>query len=271
MKTTLLIRPAARGGKYLGADAANSRHESALVIISNAQNQKPVAVGIAQAPDKASAGPSNLMDPVSRCDPFAADSQTVQVQLSVDIDEPTTFTVTVLGPLSFLDQASVTQTDIIVLPGVNIGLDPKLPEGLVIEIPGLCISGVTAVLKGPQLSAFAKVTMMCGCPIKYGKTNPGWFWPDTDFTIQLVTFTQSGATYFYTLSFDNNPALTSSFTGAWPNKAPNDPVVSAWIYASEPKLGNQGKYRIHPLSRTLAIQPKVRKVLAAAGYDPKKK
>lgn len=261
--TTLLVRPAARGGKYLGPDAANTNHKSALVFLLNPVTEELVTYGIADASNPLSAGPLDLMSPVSRSAPFAADNNTVQVQLSVEISEPTDFRVLVYGPLSHPDQARIAQADITALPGVNIG-SPQYPEGLVIEVPGLCISNVKADWQGPQVTCFAKVTMMCGCPIRNGATNPGWFWPDTDFSVQLVTYMKSKAVHCYPLEFDNTPGLVSSFIGQWPNQASqNDSVEQAWIYASEPKLGNQGKYRISPsfTQSPLRLPPDVQRVI----------
>ena len=259
--TTLLIRPAARGGKYLGHDAANEKNHSALIAILHRETGKLVAHGLAVAPTPESAGPQNLMAPVSRSDPFAADASTVQVELEVEISEPADFRVLVYGPLKHIGQARLVQADITVLPGIDIGTNPQYPEGLVIEIPGLCISNVTANLQGPQLSCFATVTMMCGCPIG---NKPGWFWPNTDFSVQLVTCTQSNATYFYPLQFDDSPDIVSSFNGTWTNQAQGDPVVQAWIYASEPKLGNQGAYRIFPTPRLPSPLPDALKTILEA-------
>lgn len=259
-KTTLLIRPAARGGKYLGHDAANAQNHSALIALLHPGTGKIVAHAFAEAPTAQSAGPQNLMAPVSRSDPFAADANTVQVKLELEISEPSDFRVLVYGPLKHHDQARLAQADITVLPGVDIGTNPEYPEGLVIEIPGLCISNVAADVQGPQLSCFAMVTMMCGCPIS---NKPGWFWPDTDFSVQLVTCTQSGATYSYPLQFDDSPDIVSSFKGTWTNQAQEDPVVQAWIYASEPTLGNQGTYRICPAPLTPPLPNEINIILEA--------
>lgn len=262
--TTLLIRPAARGGKYLGHDAANSKNHSALVALMDVATGEIVAHGLAEAPNKESAGPPNLMDPVSRSAPFAADADTVKVELNVEISEPTDFRVLVFGPLSHPDQARLSQADITVLPGINIGTFLEYPEGLVIEVPGLCISNVAACLQGALFSCTAKVTMMCGCPIG---NQAKWPWPSTDFFVTLLTRTKSHAVYSYALEFDGTPApnINSIFTGKWPNQAADDPVEEAWIYASEPKLGNQGQYRVHPLPLSPTLPSEVKNVLLKAG------
>jgi hypothetical protein len=268
-QTTLLVRPAARGGKYLGPDAANANHESALVFLLNPVTEQLIAYGIADASNPLSAGPSDLMSPVSRSAPFAADDNTVQVQLSVDISEPTDFRVLVFGPLSHPNQARIAQADITVLPGVNIGMSPQYPEGLVIEVPGLCISNVQADWQNPQVSCFAKVTMMCGCPIRSAAADPDWFWPDSDFSVQLVTLMKSRALHYYPLEFDSTPGVISSFTGQWPNQAASDDMVEqVWIYASEPRLGNQGKYRIFPsiTQFPLRLPSDLQKIILASGY-----
>lgn len=241
--TTLLIRPAARGGKYLGHDAANAKNQSALVALSHPETGEIAAYGFAIAPTDDSAGPSDLMAPVSRSAPYASNNNTVQVQLSVEISEPTDFRVLVYGPLKHPDQARLAQADITVLPGVNVGTTVQNPEGLVIEVPGLCISNAQADWKNGTVTCSAMVTMMCGCPIK---NEPDWFWPSTDFIVQLVTRMESNSVYYYPLEFDTTAGVISSFKGTWVNQAPNDPVMQAWIYAYEPKLGNQGVYRISP-------------------------
>lgn len=259
--TTLLVRPAARGGKYLGHDAANANNLSALIAIQSSETGKIVEYCFARAPTAESAGPENLMAPLSRSAPYASNGNTVQVQLKVDISEPTDFRVLVFGPLKHLDQARLVQSDITVLPGVDIGTTPQNLEGLVIEIPGLCISNVMGNWRDKQVTCSAMVTMMCGCPIN---DIPDWFWPASDFSVQLVTYMHSGATLVYQLAFDKKPGLISTFAGAWPNQAAQgDTVAQAWIYAAEPKLGNQGKYKLFPTSSTL--QPlEVREMLREA-------
>lgn len=68
-----------------------------------------------------------------------------------------------------------------------------------------------------------------------------------DFNIQLVTYMKSGKVLKYDLTFDTTPNIVSSFTGQWPNQSDTDDTVEeAWLWASEPKLGNQGKYKIFP-------------------------
>jgi hypothetical protein len=255
IKTDILIRPTARGGKYLGPDAANSQNHSAYVFLMDLHSGKRVAEGYVNTAGKDPGPEASIMLPVSRCEPFATDPNTVGITLSVHIEQPTDFRVSVFGPLSFPDQARLAQADITVLPGVDIGVNvynpnalmPTFPEGLVIEVPGLCISGVQAEWSGAELTCFAKVTMMCGCPIN--DTPPDWYWPPSDFNIQLVTYMASGAVHKYPLHFDTTPGVASSFIGKWPNKAvPDDLVIQAWVFASEPKLGNQGRYQIFPPS-----------------------
>jgi hypothetical protein len=240
MATKILIRPAARGGKFLGPDAANKAGNSAIAAILDPITFEIINIDYVNATPPADAGPANLMSPISRSEPYATDTTTVNSILSVRIDVPTTFLIAVIGPLSYLDQARCTLSTITVLPGVDIGTTTNFPEGIVLEIPGLCISNVQSVLSGSQLSAFAQVTMMCGC--KIGNALP--YWPPSDFVIQLITKTESGTTYSYPMSFDTQAGILSSFNGNWTNQAPNDPIQTAWISASQPKLGNQGNYWI---------------------------
>ncbi len=235
MKTTVLIRPAARGGKYLGPDAATTTGVSAIIALLNPNTYDIISAKVVSTKN-ADAGPANLMDPISRSQPYATDDNTVNAIFTVDITEPTTFLVAVFGPIKYMNQVRATYTEITVFPGVNIGTS-LTPEGIVVEIPGLCIGNVTANLSGNQLSASAQVTMMCGCKIA-----PGSNWPPTDFNIYLMTQDQSGHLFPYKLDYDNDPANPSSFKGSWNSQTPNQPIVKAWIMASEPKLGNQGVY-----------------------------
>ncbi|MCA6363113.1 MAG: hypothetical protein IM638_08740 [Bacteroidetes bacterium] len=236
--TNILIRPAARGGKYLGPDAANSNKHSAAIVLFDASLQTIVAGGLTNTASPVEAGPATLMNPVARCNPFATDQNTVGITLSVNISEPTQFWLVAAGPLSYPDQAACTMTLITVLPDTAIGT-PFYPEGIVVEIPGLCISNVNAVLSGSTLSAGATVTMMCGCKINPAPESP---WPPTDFVVQLNTITKSNAHYVYQIPY--NEAVVSTFSGSWPNQAPNDPIAQAWISAFEPKLGNAGHFRL---------------------------
>lgn len=238
MKTSILIRPAARGGKYLGPDAATATGVSAAVALLDPNNLNIIKATLINA-TLANAGPANLMDPVSRSQPYATDATTVDAIFTVDINEPKTYLVAVFGPMKFRNQARATYTEITILPGVDVGTTGKYPEGIVVEIPGLCIGEVTATLHGNQLSAFAEVTMMCGCKIAHDSS-----WSPSDFKVKLITQTQKGHTHDYDLDFDTNPANPSSFIGSWPNKKPDDPIVKAWISAYEPKIGNQGIFWI---------------------------
>jgi hypothetical protein len=275
IETHILIRPAARGGKYLGPDAARAlqgrQHASAVVFITDTATRQLAAWSFVYTDGK-EAGPANLMDPVRRSDAYATDGGTVGVTLTVSIEKPTTFTVSVFGPLSHIGQGRQAEASITVLPGVNIGIANPLdavaatPEGLVIEVPGLCISDVKHDLyppEGANLTCSAIVTMMCGCKIGNLDTpNPGstypWPWPSTDFSVELVTVLASGARYAYPMTFDSDPTKqpTSKFCGSLPSqtKAADGDIVQAWLSASEPSLGNQGFHQILPAS-TPALLP----------------
>jgi hypothetical protein len=78
---------------------------------------------------------------------------------------------------------------------------------------------------------------------------------------------QSRAVHYYKLEFDKTSGQISTFTGQWLNQAAQgDAVAQAWIYASEPKLGNQGKYRIYPSRpQQLPLPSVVHRALLAAG------
>lgn len=248
MRTTILVRPAARGGKFLGPDAANGENQSALVTLINATTKVAIDHKYVETLGK-DAGPDNIMAPVSRAEPYSTDPETVGVTFSLDISEPMQVLVSVFGPLKHPDQARAAEAYFNLLPGIDIGSPvkdaqmPSYPQGLVIEVPGLCISEVKHHFEGNTLSCSAVVTMMCGCVIK---DDPSWFWPSTDFNIQLWTYVKSGALFRYTMHYDSTlPKVYSRFSGQWARQStPDDTIISAWITASQPKMGNQGFYAI---------------------------
>lgn len=272
--TQILIRPAARGGKYLGPDAARAlsptEHISAVVVLTDETTGQFAASGWVHTDGK-EAGPANLMDPVRRSAPYAIDAETVGVTLTVSVEKPTTYTVSVFGPLSHPGQGREAKASITVLPGVNIGItntsrcEEPSPEGLVVEVPGLCISDVKHRLNPPpgeNLMCSATVTMMCGCKIGNPDTpNPGstypWPWPFTHFSVELITVMAGGARYAYPMTFAvHSPQPASQFSGSWPSQAKADDggIVQACVSASQPSLGNQGFHQILP-SSTPALLP----------------
>ncbi len=280
--THILIRPAARGGKYLGPDAARALHTtsqsaSAVVFLSDPATREIVAWSFLYTDNK-EAGPANLMDPVRRSNPYAVDGKTVGVTLTVSIEKPTTFILSVFGPLSHLGQGRQAEASITVLPGVDIGItnpghgDEPSPEGLVIEVPGLCVSDVTHQLNPPgggNLTCSAFVTMMCGCKIGNPDTpnsDPSypWPWPFTHFSVELVTVMAGGARYAYPMTFAvGSPQPASQFSGSWPSQAkPVDgDIVQAWVSASQPSLGNQGFYQILPAATPAWLPPHIEAVV----------
>ncbi len=242
MKTKLVVRPAARGGKYLGRDAANISKQSALVTLIDPQSGERIEHTYAIAVDKASAGPENLMQPVSRAQPYAVDGESVSASFELDIDRPTTVRVRVFGPLKHPEQARTAQADITLLPGVDVGSEAD-PEGVVIEVPGLCISNVSAIWRGAQLRCTAEVTMMCGCEIA---DKADWPWPPSAYRVEMVMRMSDGSFHRYPLSFDSSASTASTFSGSWASQAGSGEEVDAvWLYAAETKLGNQGSYPIY--------------------------
>jgi len=57
---------------------------------------------------------------------------------------------------------------------------------------------------------------------------------------------KSGNLHQYTLHYDTDKSVKPShFIGGWTSVAPpGDEIVSAWLTASQPKMGNEGFFRI---------------------------
>jgi hypothetical protein len=257
MLTAVLIRPAARGGKFLGPDAADSNGNSAFILIKSVADGKVLAAALLQG----GSGPCQMMLPFSRSQPIPTFSPTppptVAYVLAIDISEPTWIEVTVFGPLSALSQLNYAQTMIPVFPGVNIGTSAH-PEGVVLEIPGLCVATASYSLSPTQVTASAYVSMMCGCKIESQMVCPPaptfYPWPAADFIIQFVGQTRSGGTIRFPLSIYNNTPSTFQATAPY---NPADPIVSGAVWAWQPSLGNTGWQQASPTPRaaTQTIDP----------------
>jgi hypothetical protein len=240
MQTSITIRPAARGGKFLGPDAADANGNSAVVLVRSLVDGEILAL----APLNGGSGPCQMMQPFSRNQPIptavTSPPATVSYVLQLDISEPTPLELAVLGPLSSPSQLGFAEASIVALPGIDLGgLTSANPEGVVLEIPGLCVATASYGLSGGVVTANAFVSMMCGCKIQFlMPCQPQSFipWPASDFVVQFIGQAQSGASIRFPLTIANTP---STFQGSAPYNT-SDPVVSGAVWAWQPSLGNTG-------------------------------
>lgn len=226
-QTRIVVRAIACDGKFLGPDAGG-----AWITV---RDPATGTVYADQLVTGTSSGPADLMTvSQQRYVPIAPDADTPKLDISIDLAQPTQLEFSAEGPWKLKEQGgtnkvTLTQT---VLPGVGlVALNPAdsgLPEGLIIEIPGLAVTLDTPLrASGQTLTVGAYVTMMCGC--KISNELP---WPDTDFVVEALVF--RGDTLLATLPMTLDASTPSQFYSK-PWQIPQVPrgglyvaIVRAW-------------------------------------------
>lgn len=226
--TPILIRAAARGGKFLGVDAGGAN-----VWVFNATTGESYA---SERNVNGDSGPAAMMtNPSLRDSPIPVDSGTAGLFLTPDLDAPSLLFIAVEGPVRYPDQASIVTSQAWVLDGVGTGDPTKGDTGLVIEVPGICVAlqSHSYVDATRTLTVSAAVMMMCGCKVgaTFGSVSP---WPPADFDVQLVVGFGGGGTQSYTISYSGTPSI---YTIA--KQLPSKPAW-AMITASQHSMGQSG-------------------------------
>lgn len=225
--TPLLIRAAARGGKFLGTDAGG-----ADFWIYNVTTGETYA---SQQNVNGDSGPAAMMTtPLLRDTPLPVDSGTAGFFRQIDIDQPSRLYILVVGPVKYPDQSTYVSTAITVLPGQGTGDPTNGDTGLVIDIPGICIN-IQDYQYDPSTLLFnvtAAVMMMCGCKVGTILNNISP-WPPGDFNVELVIGYSDGQ-QSYTLVYSGQPSIYN-FSQALPSTP-----LWAMITVSQISMGQSG-------------------------------
>ncbi len=244
--TPILIRAAARGGKFLGVDAGGAN-----LWVLNATTGESYA---AQVLVNGDSGPPTMMTaPALRDSPVPVDDATAGWSLAPNLGRPCLLYIAVEGPVKYPDQAAIAITQARVLPGVGTGDPARGDTGLVVEIPGICISvdDHAYVDATRSLTVRAAVMMMCGCKVgaTIGDASP---WPPAEFDVQLVVGFGGRNTQAYTMTYSGTPSIyTISQT------VPSKPAW-AMITVSQISMGQSGVCRVFgdaPAPKTSAPLP----------------
>jgi hypothetical protein len=246
--TPILIRAAARGGKFLGPDAGGANF-----WIYNATTGDTYA---SMQNVDGDSGPAAMMTtPLLRDTPLPVDTATAGLFLEPDLDRPCVLFIGVEGPPKYPDQASFVALQAWVLPGVGTGDPRKGDAGLVIDIPGICIDVQSFGYDEPTrtLSVTAAIMMMCGC--KVGAILPGLQtspWPPSDFDVELVVGFGGGEVQKFVMTYSGTPSIykiaqTLRSKPAW-----------AMITVSQQSMGQSGACPVFgevPAARPRAERP----------------
>ena len=185
MKTSILVRVQARGGKFLGPDIGYS-----TVAVRNAQTGQILASGPAgttgqdsgalslTVSDSASSGvvltypgPQVWYLTANPANP----ARTAFFQATFDLAEPT------LVEISAQARGIASSGTMWIEPGSQLTAEP----GYIVTIPGLAVDIIAVKAANGAFAVSAKVTMMCGCPINDLKTDPNGpiQWPSSEFEV----------------------------------------------------------------------------------------
>lgn len=178
MKTTLIVRAIARGGKFIGD-----------LVGGYGVSVEGLPVQLRFSSSGSSGNTADLMQQQRlRTSPLPTNPDPIELPLewaaaaaaSVDLAAPLNVTVTVTGPGKFPAQQVNASVNAWLLPGVGFTGDARFTNGLVLELPGLLVQRLVArKRRGGLLAMSANVTMMCGCKII---DNDG-IWISSDFTV----------------------------------------------------------------------------------------
>jgi hypothetical protein len=221
--TRIVVRVIACDGKFLGPDAGG-----AWITVRDPVTGTVYANTLVTG---TSSGPADLMTVSQpRYVPIAPDDDTPKLDITIDLERPTLLEFSAEGPWKLKDQGgtnkvTMTQT---VLPGVGLVDQNPIPDGLLIQIPGLAVTLDTPLRSnGEQVTIGAYVTMMCGCKITQDLP-----WPENDFTVEADVF--RGDTLLATLPMTLDASAPSQFWSQ-PWQIPQTPrgglyvvVVRAW-------------------------------------------
>lgn len=196
MSTNVKVRVQSNGGKYLGAAVVKTppvltvtvpdyapmgpmvfpTSNSGVVCPDESAGASPYPIVVEAGPGEGyRPGTYSLLPP---CDPFADSALLVALPLP-DTATNVTFSVTAYAP------QPVTVTKEVMLTG---GQDYTADPGIVIQVPGLRITGVTVAPTPEGSTVTANVAMMCGCMIT--PENPGSvpaepYWPAYEFDVRF--------------------------------------------------------------------------------------
>ena len=242
MKTPIIVRAIASGGKFIG-DLVGG-----FTVSISIPGQNAVTI-------KSSGSSGNTFDLMQlqrlRTDPLPTNSDTVEMpgspaasaQTTIDLANPVLATITVVGPGKFAGQQATVTTTTWLLPGIGLTGSSKFTNGLVVELPGLLVQNPTARIASGQLTVSAQVTMMCGCKII---DNAG-IWLSTDFVVSAQQLDANG-NVLSTSSMQNVP-VTVPLTPPPPANTLSlfqttipaaNGVKSVRVIANQKSLGNAG-------------------------------
>lgn len=222
-ETDITVYAISKGAKFIGSSMGGAK-----ITIADAETGEILAEG-------KTAGSTGNTDRIMRQkhqrNRVLSTSDAAKYNTSLWLEEPTRVKITAHGPLDNpedANSASVTQT---ILPGKDLtgGDAVRLQiRGFVVDI----LSPTDNWFQGDsaQLNVKAKVSMMCGCPIK-----PDGLWDSNDYQIRVAVFEGIEKVNEYDLNYAGKAShfertITIDRSGCY----------RIQVYAYDPVTGNTG-------------------------------
>jgi hypothetical protein len=244
IKTKIIVRVIAKGGKFLGDDISGS-----LITIHHAGTKELLASG----QTKGGSGDiwELMIQPRPRTVPIPVDGASVfEATISTTDYSPVPLLITATGPGAGLQSASTVSATQWMVPGLKVNsTDEPVVFTCELELPGLLVQimeppthlNIGGAL--PQtIPLTANVAMMCGCPIDNGTDTDGTHtfpnpWQVDDFNVGCTITCEGKPAEQVQMIFDiaNAPGR---YTGQWQMKTPG--FYTCHIYAYQLSTGNTG-------------------------------
>lgn len=167
-KTHIMLRVRAVDAKFIGSGVGGMR-----AVIEDAESGAILDEGLILG----DTGDTNLLlkTPPARGQRITTDT-TAGYLATVDIEQPRLLRFRVWGPLGARQSQQEVAVTAWVIPGKDITGD-----GIIINLPGFIVDAWTRAAEGGQIDIYAKIMMMCGCPIMRDG-----LWPPEKFEVKAI-------------------------------------------------------------------------------------
>jgi hypothetical protein len=243
MKTNVLVRVQARGGKFLGPDIGYSG-----VTVRDVESGRILARGVATG--GSGDQPTTSFSPGTSRDVILAPGNVVYwlspvttpptagFLATVDLERPTLVEISACGLTNGLSNEHTVSVQTWLVPGADLTEEP----GVVLIMPGLNVQILAPTIPSPpaapSFTVTAWVTMMCGCKISNAS---GSLWQPSEFAVNATLSDVGGGIIC-------DKPMTLSATPS--------------MYTAEMQLPSNGEYKLV----VTAVQASEGNVGAAEGY-----
>ncbi len=216
-ETHIMIRARAVDAKFIGSGVGGMR-----AVVEDPET----GVILDEGQIRGSTGDTTLLmkTPLERSQQIATEA-TAGYLATVNIERPRLLRFRIWGPSGARQSQQEAAVTSWVIPGRDI-----VGDGIIINLPGFIVDAWTHVSEDNQVHIYAKITMMCGCPImKDG------LWPPDKLEVKAILMQNSEKLREITLPFTGTANL---FQGKTAIKEPG--IYEMIVYAYDKVTGNTG-------------------------------